>query len=103
MEKEQAELVADLTGRLLLNYAVIGSRIIALEAVSAKIIQEICNFSEKPDEHMIKLTSEIRGLADAVAHGTNVLVAVKGFDPSELTRALERICDMAETNFRPGN
>lgn len=97
MHGDESEMIVEMIKKLMVNYAKVGSQILALETVAAKTLQELASMTEEPDGYMLKLTSEIRGLGDAIARETNVLASIEGFDTSELTRTLERLCYMAET------
>jgi hypothetical protein len=99
LDSDQENIAIEALYRLLEGYSALGSRVIALETVCAKMLQEVALLSATPSERMVKLTSEIRGMGDAIAQGTSQLAALEGFDPSELTRALERLCEMAEADF----
>jgi hypothetical protein len=84
------QAIKDLTS----YYENLGSRLIAVEVVCAKLIQESARVQTMPSDHILRVTSELRGTADAIAL-KGALPGLKN-NPSGITNAIERICFMAE-------
>jgi hypothetical protein len=99
MTTDQIEALAASIDILLRNYVDLSNRMIAMEVVCAKLVQELASAGGDQEGVMLRVTSELRGIADVIARGNQRLERTEDYDASVLTRALERLCSMAEGGF----
>lgn len=76
-------------------YTDLGNRVIANDLLTAKLMSEMSKNSPDPEAYMMRLTSEVAGLADRLA-SANRDIENEHYDPSQITQYLYRLCDMAE-------
>lgn len=81
-------------------YTDLGNRMIANDLLVAKLMSEMSKNSPDADKYMMRLTSEVAGLADRLA-SANKGIENKHYDPSQITQYLYRLCDMAEDLQKP--
>lgn len=76
-------------------YTELGNRLIANELLIAKLMTELAQRSDSPDDYMMRLTGEISGLTDRLA-GVTKSLGGPHYDPAQITSYVYRLCDMAE-------
>lgn len=92
---ENSPELPEILERMIDVYTDLGNQMIANDLITAKLMCEISRNSADPDAYMMRLTSEVSGLADRLASETKGL-ADRAYDPTQITQYMYRLCDMAE-------